>query len=642
MSPNLKMPNRRPGNSLLYLVAFAFVVSALYIILNPGDGNVKKVSLDEFLQEAKSGEIAKIQVSNDRINITLIDDSKQYTYKERSETLNELLKDVPEDVKKDISTEVVPTDTQDFWLNIFISVLPFLLIVGFFIFMMRQAQNSTNQAMSFGKSRARLYDKDKQQTTFKDVAGAKEAKEELIEIVDFLKNPGKYTSMGAKIPKGVLLVGAPGTGKTLLARAVAGEANVPFFNISGSEFVEMFVGVGASRVRDLFKKAKRNAPCIVFIDEIDAVGRQRGAGLGGGNDEREQTLNQILTEMDGFERDTNIIVMAATNRPDVLDPALLRPGRFDRRIMVDIPDINDREEILKVHARGKTLAKDVDLKKIAQHTPGFAGADLENLMNEAAILAARQDKKSINHEDLEKSIEKVMMGPERKSRVLSKKEKEITAYHETGHAIVGHMLPNCEPVHKISIVSRGMALGVTWFLPEEDKHLHTKAKFEDEMCSLLGGYVAEQTFFSELTTGASNDLERATNIARKMVMEYGMSSLGPVIYGEQNREVFLGRDFGHVRNYSEQVAASIDEQIKQFVDKAYSRTKKIIAENKDRMEIVAKKLIEKETLNRKEFLKLLGEKEQKTSKKSRELTAHEGHASGHEELSREKSNDNDN
>jgi cell division protease FtsH len=602
MPIKMKMQNQRPGSSFIYLIIAALVASALFMIFNPGTASTKKITLDEFVQAAKAGEVAKVEISNNKISITLIDDTKAYTFKESGETINDLLKDVPDPIKKEISTEVVPTDGQDFWMNLLISIVPFLLVVGFFVLMMRQAQNSNNQAMSFGKSRARLYDKEKQQTTFKDVAGAEEAKEELIEIVDFLKNPSKYTNMGAKIPKGVLLVGLPGTGKTLLARAVAGEANVPFFNISGSEFVEMFVGVGASRVRDLFRKAKRNAPCIVFIDEIDAVGRQRGAGLGGGNDEREQTLNQILTEMDGFERDTNIIVMSATNRPDVLDPALLRPGRFDRRIMVDVPDINDREAILKVHSRNKSLNKDVDLRKIAAHTPGFTGADLENLMNESTILAARHDKKNVSQDDMEKSIEKVMMGPERKSRVLSKSEKETTAYHEVGHAVVGHLLPNCEPVHKISIVSRGMALGVTWFLPEEDKHLYSKSKFEDEMCSLLGGYVAEQVFFNELTTGASNDLERATNIARKMVTEYGMSSLGPVIYGEKNHEVFLGRDFGHIRNYSEDVASSIDNEIKKFVDAAYQKTLTVVKQNKEIIDEIAKKLIEKETLNRNEFL----------------------------------------
>lgn len=612
------MKNQKPGSGLLYLIIIALITAGIFIIMNPGESNTEKITLDKFVEETSSGEVAKIEVEDNRINITLIDDSKQYAFKEPGQTVNELLEEVPTEILNDVSIEVIPTDGQRFWTDLFITLLPFIFIVGFLIFMMRQAQNSTNQAMSFGKSKARMVDKEKQKTTFKDVAGAEEAKEELIEVVDFLKNPSKYTSMGAKIPKGVLLVGAPGTGKTLLARAVAGEAGVPFFNISGSEFVEMFVGVGASRVRDLFKKAKRNAPCIVFIDEIDAVGRQRGAGLGGGNDEREQTLNQILTEMDGFEQGTNIIVMAATNRPDVLDPALLRPGRFDRRIMVDVPDINDREAILKVHGRNKNVAKNTDLRKIAAHTPGFTGADLENLMNEAAILAARHNQKQITQDDLEKSIEKVMLGPERRSRVLSKEEKKITAYHETGHAVVGHVLPNCEPVHKISIVSRGMALGVTWFLPEEDKHLYQRSKFEDEICSLLGGYVAEEIFFGEMTTGASNDLQKATSIARRMVTEYGMSRLGPVIYGDKNQEVFLGRDLGHVRNYSEAVASEIDQEIKRFIDSAYKKTKEIITTNKETIERIAKKLIKKETLSKSEFVKLFeGEEEEVKMKKTK-------------------------
>lgn len=609
------MKNQKPGSGFMYLIIIALISAGLFIIMNPDESNVKKITLDKFVEITKSGEVATIEVEDNRINITLIDDTQQYAFKEPGQTVNELLAEVSPEILKDVSIEVIPTDGQRFWTDLLLSLLPFIFIVGFLIFMMRQAQNSNNQAMSFGKSKARMVDKEKQKTTFKDVAGAEEAKEELIEVVDFLKNPSKYTSMGAKIPKGVLLVGAPGTGKTLLARAVAGEAGVPFFNISGSEFVEMFVGVGASRVRDLFKKAKRNAPCIVFIDEIDAVGRQRGAGLGGGNDEREQTLNQILTEMDGFEQDTNIIVMSATNRPDVLDPALLRPGRFDRRIVVDVPDINDREAILKVHSRNKQLAKNTELRKIASQTPGFTGADLENLMNEAAILAARHNQKIISQDDMEKSIEKVMLGPERKSRILSKQEKEITAYHETGHAVVGHVLPNCEPVHKISIISRGMALGVTWFMPEEDKHLYQRSKFEDEICSLLGGYVTEEIFFGEMTTGASNDLQKATNIARSMVTEYGMSKLGPVIYGDKNQEVFLGRDFGHVRNYSEEVASEIDREIKRFIDTAYEKTKKVVIENKIAIERVATTLIKKENLNRKEFIKLFNGEEPTTSPK---------------------------
>jgi len=611
MPPMFKMQNKKPQNSFIYLVIIALLIAAAYIIFNPGSSNIKKVTLDMFVTEAKTGEVAKVIVKDDRLDITRIDNSLEYTYKENGETVDTLLKDVPDQIRKDISVDVQPSDNQDFWVNLLITILPFLLLVGFFVFMMRQAQSSNNQAMSFGKSKARLYDKEKQKTTFADVAGAKEAKEDLVEIVDFLKNPSKYTSMGAKIPKGVLLVGAPGTGKTLLARAVAGEANVPFFNISGSEFVEMFVGVGASRVRDLFKRAKRNAPCIIFIDEIDAVGRHRGAGMGGGHDEREQTLNQILTEMDGFEKDTNVIVMAATNRPDVLDPALLRPGRFDRRVTVDVPDIADREAILKVHGRNKPLAKNVDLEKIAQQTPGFAGADLENLMNEAAILAARQNKKQIEMHDMEMSIEKVVMGPERKSRVLSKEEKKIVAYHEVGHAIVGQLLPNCDPIRKVSIISRGSALGITWSMPEEDVHLISRSKFEDDICMCLGGYISELTFFDEMTTGPSSDLERATNIARAMVTKYGMSSLGPVILGEQNNEIFLGRDYGHVRNYSEEVAAKIDEEIKKILKKAEDRTRDLITTHKAKMEEIVGVLLKKETINRKEWLKFFGEKEEK-------------------------------
>ncbi|MFC1810207.1 ATP-dependent zinc metalloprotease FtsH [Patescibacteria group bacterium] len=601
MDRKLKIPKQRPKSSFFYLVVVALVITAIVIIFNPDEGKVEKITMNTFITQVMNEEVKGIEVKNERINIELIDGTQEYAFKERGETLREILINVPQDIISKIDTEIVSTEGEELWTNILISIVPFLLIIGFFVFMMRSAQNSNNQAMSFGKSKARLHDKEKNKTTFEDVAGALEAKEELVEIVDFLKKPGKYTQMGAKIPKGVILVGAPGTGKTLLARAVAGEANVPFFNISGSEFVEMFVGVGASRVRDLFKKAKRNAPAIVFIDEIDAVGRQRGAGLGGGHDEREQTLNQILTEMDGFEKDTNIIVMAATNRPDVLDPALLRPGRFDRRIVVDMPDIKDREAILLVHSRGKPIAKTVDYERLARQTSGFSGADLENLMNEGAILAAKLNKKSIGMKELQESIEKVMMGPERKSRVLSKKEKEITAYHETGHAMIGHLLPNCDPVHKISIISRGMALGVTWFLPEEDKHLYPKSKFEDEMVSLLGGYVAEELVFGEMTTGASNDLERATKIARKMVTQFGMSPLGPVIFGEQNQEVFLGRDFGHVRNYSEEIAAKIDSEIKKMIETAYKRAKDIISKHRKLLDKIAQELIKKESLSGEEF-----------------------------------------
>ncbi|MEK7523784.1 MAG: ATP-dependent zinc metalloprotease FtsH [Patescibacteria group bacterium] len=594
---------QRPRGGLTTLIIVALIISGVFLYLEPSDGKVSEVPLSTFLEQVKLGEVTAVQVKDNRLNILLKDGKQVFTIKQSNQKINDIFEGISPEVLNKVKVQVEDTESTSFWMQLLISVVPFLLIVGFFFFMFRQAQATNNQALSFGKSRARLFDKDTKKTTFADVAGAKEAKTELIEVVDFLKSPAKYQNMGAKIPKGVLLIGAPGTGKTLLARAVAGEAAVPFFNISGSEFVEMFVGVGASRVRDLFKRAKRNAPCIVFIDEIDAVGRQRGAGLGGGHDEREQTLNQILTEMDGFETGTNIIVMAATNRPDVLDPALLRPGRFDRRVVVDQPDIKDREEILKVHARGKPLMREVDFEKIAKQTSGFVGADLENLMNEAAILAARHNKKKIGMKEIEHSIEKVLMGPERKSKVMSKKEKEITAFHEVGHALVAQLTPGCDPVHKVSIIARGMALGVTWFMPDEDKHLYSKSKFEAELASLLGGYVSEELTFGpeNVTTGASNDLEKATEIARKMVTLYGMSQLGPVIYGDHNREIFLGRDFGHVRNYSEEISSKIDSEIHRLIAQSYDRAKEILMKSKKKLAEIAAVLLEKETLTREEF-----------------------------------------
>ncbi|MBI4127309.1 ATP-dependent metallopeptidase FtsH/Yme1/Tma family protein [Candidatus Peregrinibacteria bacterium] len=603
---------RRP-NPLISILAAVLLFSAIYTIWNPsGEKLITQVPVSQFTADAQNGKITEIDVKDTRLDYTVSDGNKYFTYKEYGETTSDLLKDLPAEKVAAIKINVTDTSGSDIWLNIGLSVIPFILVIGFLFFMMRGAGNANNQAMSFGKSGAKLHDKEKEKTTFKDVAGVKEAKAELEEIVDFLKHPTKYTAMGAKIPKGVVLVGAPGTGKTLLARAVAGEANVPFFSISGSEFVEMFVGVGASRVRDLFKKAKRNAPCIVFIDEIDAVGRQRGAGLGGGHDEREQTLNQILTEMDGFENNTNVIVMAATNRPDVLDPALLRPGRFDRRVVVDSPGVHDREEILKVHARNKPVAKEVALKDIAKQTPGFSGADLENLMNEAAILAAKQDKKEISTHDIEQSVEKVQLGPERKSHVLSKEEKEVTAFHECGHAIVGHVLKDCDPIRKITIVSRGMSLGSTWFVPDEDKHLYTKQKFQHEMASLLGGYVAEEMIYGQVSTGPSNDLERATGMARRMVTEFGMSPLGPIVFGEKNHEVFLGRDFGHTKNYSEELASEIDAQIQNFVKDAYKTARELLTKHKKQLETIAKKLIEVETLDRSDFISLFEGKKLKT------------------------------
>lgn len=593
----------KPRSIFLYVVIASLILASVFLVFNPQTEQSTKITLNQFSDYVKEDKVKKIEISSNKIDIELVDNSKAFTYKEPGGDIYTILAQagIAQEKISKLNVEVVPTDGNDFWLNLIISIVPFLLIIGFFAFMMRQAQSSNNQAMSFGKSTARVVDKEKQKTTFADVAGMKESKEELVEVVDFLKNSGKYTSMGAKIPKGVLLIGHPGTGKTLLARAVAGEADVPFFNISGSEFVEMFVGVGASRVRDLFKKAKRNAPCIIFIDEIDAVGRHRGAGMGGGHDEREQTLNQILTEMDGFETGTNVIVMAATNRPDVLDPALLRPGRFDRRITVDMPNIEAREEILAVHARNKPLKKDVDLRKVAQRTPGMSGADLENLLNEAAILAASNNKKVISQHDIDYAIDKVSLGKQRKSSILSKEEKINTAYHEVGHALVGHILPGCDPIHKVSIIPQGMALGVTWSVPERDVYSMSRSKFLDQICMSLGGYVAEEVIFGEMTTGAASDLEKANNIARKMVTVYGMSDLGPIIFGEKNDEIFLGKDFGHVKNYSEEMAAKIDQKVKHFIDECYTKTREIVTKNKDLITQIAESLVKKETLSREEF-----------------------------------------
>jgi cell division protease FtsH len=489
------------------------------------------------------------------------------------------------------------------WLGILITAfLPVLLIGAFIFFMMRQAQGTNNQAMSFGKSRARMFLGNKTVITFNDVAGVDEAKQELTEVVEFLKYPEKFNQLGARIPRGVLLVGPPGTGKTLLARAVAGEAGVPFFSISGSEFVEMFVGVGASRVRDLFEQAKRNSPCIVFVDEIDAVGRQRGAGLGGSHDEREQTLNQILVEMDGFDTNTNVIVVAATNRPDVLDPALLRPGRFDRQVVLDRPDIKGRREILNVHIKGKPLDKTVDLDALARRTPGFSGADLANLVNEAAILAARHNKKSVAPSDFNEAIDRVVAGPERRSRLITPEEKTIIAYHEGGHAVVQRVLPKCDPVTKVTIVSRGMALGYTMSLPSEDRYLHSKSEFEDKIAGMLGGHVAEELVFGDTTTGASNDIEKATGLARAMVTQYGMSEkLGPLAFGKKDEMIFLGREISEQRNYSDEVAAKIDAEVRELIDRAYQRARTALTEQREALDKLADLLIEKETIEGDEF-----------------------------------------
>ena len=493
--------------------------------------------------------------------------------------------------------EIEPASPWGAWLGAITFLLPTLFLIGIFVFMMRQAQGSNNQAMSFGKSRARLFTGNKPSVTFSDVAGVDEAKEELVEVVEFLKYPDKFAALGARIPRGVLLVGPPGTGKTLLSRAVAGEAGVPFFSISGSEFVEMFVGVGASRVRDLFDQAKRSAPCIVFVDEIDAVGRQRGAGLGGSHDEREQTLNQILVEMDGFDSSTNVIVIAATNRPDVLDPALLRPGRFDRQVILDRPDIQGRRAILDVHARGKPLEEEVSVENLARQTPGFSGADLENLVNEAAILAARRNKKTVGRDELTEAIDRVIAGPQRKSRVISDRERTMTAYHEAGHALVARMLPNADPVRKVSIVARGMMGGYTRVVPDEDRLFKTKAQFEDDLAVFMAGHVAERMVFEEQSTGAANDIERATGVARRMVTEFGMSEkLGPLAFGKKDELVFLGREISEQRNYSDEVAYAIDREISRLVEAAHGRAKEIIESNADKLEAIAHLLIREETI----------------------------------------------
>ncbi len=592
-----KLPKRR--FSIWILLILALVISFSVYTQDAVYKSPKKVSFSEFREDITSKNIDNFKVHLEGSKISYLDQKSlpKFALREAGVPLKDTLT-LPEYESLYINVK----EDSTIWWDVLLSFLPVVLIIAFFIFMFKSASSQNSQALTFGKTRAKLYDRAKGKTTFDDVAGAVESKEELQEIVEFLKEPEKFTSLGAKIPRGVLLVGSPGTGKTLLARAVAGEANVPFFSISGSEFVEMFVGVGASRVRDMFVKAKACAPCIVFIDEIDAVGRQRGTGLGGGHDEREQTLNQILTEMDGFEVDSKVIVVAATNRPDVLDPALLRPGRFDRRIVVDRPDIKDRTAVLKVHVRKKPLEKAVDLQKIARQTPGFTGADLENLVNEAAILAAREDKKKIAQKHFEKAVEKVALGPEKKSRVLSKQERKITAYHEVGHAVVGHSLKNCDPVHKISIISRGQALGVTWYLPEEDKHLYSVSKYKDDLAAMLGGYVAEQIFFGEVTTGPSSDLERASKMARSMVTRFGMTDLGPLAFGEDKNEVFLGRDYGHVKNYSEKMAYEIDQRVLKIIDEAYKTALEIVKKNKKLITKIAEDLLKKENINRQEFL----------------------------------------
>ncbi len=600
-------------NFLLFFIIFLLVAGIFSSLSSGNSAKTDTVGIETLISQINSDSVSEIIISGDKLNVTLKDAKKENVLKEPSESLSTLLNNFKVDPAKmsGIKISVKEASGWDYWLaNIIPLLLPMLLLGAFLFFMLRGIQGANSRAMSFGQNIGKDFKPDeKNRTTFKDVAGAKEAKEELQEIVEFLKFPKKFHELGAKIPRGVLLLGAPGTGKTLLARSVAGEAQVPFFHMSGSEFVEMFVGVGASRVRSLFEKAKKNAPCILFIDEIDAVGRRRGAGLGGSHDEREQTLNQILVEMDGFEPTQNIIVIAATNRPDVLDPALLRPGRFDRRVMIDLPDLNDREAILRVHSAKKPLAKDADLKVIAERTAGFSGADLANILNEAAILAARNDQKEIRNEDLFEAIEKVMIGPERKSRVITDKEKKITAYHEAGHALVAHFLPDADPVHKVSIIARGSAGGYTLKVPSEDRHMHAKSEFISEIAVLLAGHLVEKTVFGEVTTGATSDLRRATAVARSLVTDYGMSDhLGPRTYGEKEEMIFLGREIHEQRDYSEKIAEKIDEEISGFISQGEAKAAEIIKKEKDQLEKIVAVLLEKETIEKAEFEAIVGPK----------------------------------
>lgn len=595
-------------NVLIFLAAIVLVGVTLAFF---NVDTAQKLDLSALAQKIEAEQVSGIIVRGSRVEVTLKDETKTEVQKENGESLSELLRNygvAPEKIRA-IPIEVQENSGAGYWAGMILpNLLPLLLLIGIMWLFFRQVQGQNNRAMMFGQSGAREIQKDEQKKiSFADVAGVKEAKEELTEIVDFLKHPEKFTELGAKIPKGVLLMGTPGTGKTLLARAVAGEAEVPFFHISGSEFVEMFVGVGASRVRDLFTKAKKTAPCIVFIDEIDAVGRQRGSGLGGSHDEREQTLNQILVEMDGFEPNLGIIVIAATNRPDVLDPALLRPGRFDRRVVLDAPDINDREAILGIHAKNKPLAKKVLLRRLAERTPGFSGADLANLLNEAAIIAARKNQKEITEDDLFNSIEKVLLGPERRSYLMNDKERRITAFHEVGHAIVAHLLPNSDPVQKISIISRGRAAGYTLRMPTEDKKMRSREEYLEDIAMALGGYASEKTFFGDITTGASNDMQNATRLARNMVTQWGMSdALGPRIYGTREDMIFLGREIHENRDYSESVAEKIDVEIDRIISESLDKAAKIISSNKEAVEKVSAALIEKETLERKDFYDIIG------------------------------------
>lgn len=591
--------NRFFKNVTFYLL---IIIVAIWMIDYYSASTVSKtdITYSAFMKHVQQDEVKQVTIVDNVISGKLKDGKDFSTVAPSDDSL------IPTLRARDIEIKAELPPQPPWWTTILSSLLPMLLIVGIWFMLMQQSQGGGGRVMNFGKSRARRYDEDNIKITFKDVAGADEAKQELEEVVEFLKHPKKYNDLGAKIPKGVLLYGPPGTGKTLLAKAVAGEAGVPFFSISGSDFVEMFVGVGASRVRDLFEQAKKSAPCIVFIDEIDAVGRQRGAGLGGGHDEREQTLNQLLVEMDGFGANEGIIMIAATNRPDILDPALLRPGRFDRQIVVDRPDIKGRQEILKVHVKGKPISPEVELGVIARRTPGFTGADLSNLVNEAALMAARKNKNKIDMPEMEEAAERVTMGPERRSRVISDKEKRLTAYHEGGHTLVGMLLDNTDPVHKVTIIPRGRAGGYTLSLPKEDRYYATRSEMLDELKVLLGGRVAEALVLKEISSGASNDLQRATSLARQMICEYGMSpELGPMTFGHRQDQVFLGRDIGRDKDYSEEVAAKIDKEIRKFIDEAYQKTESLLNENMDKLHLIADALIERETLEGEEIDQLM-------------------------------------
>ena len=604
------MNSKSRGSPFIYLIILVAVGFLIYNFYSQQTQDITQIPLTDVAARVHEGNVAKIRVEGNDLIVELTNGDEIVSRKESESTVVEQLQALGVTLEELEQVSINPVQPPDWGalLNAGGSILMVVAMLAVGYIMLRQFQGANNQALSFGKSRARMYTDDQPSITFEDVGGVDEAQEELREVVEFLQEPEKFVQLGARIPKGVLLVGAPGTGKTLLAKAVSGEANVPFFAISGSEFVEMFVGVGASRVRDLFKQAKRHSPCIVFLDEIDAVGRHRGAGLGGSHDEREQTLNQVLVEMDGFDTDTNVIIMAATNRPDILDPALLRPGRFDRRTVLDRPDIKGRERILEIHTRGKPLGEDIDLKTLAKTTPGFVGADIENLVNEAAILAARRDKKVIEMAEFMESVERVIAGPERKSRLMSDKEKHLTAYHEAGHALVAHVLPECDPVHKVSIVARGMASGYTMAFPEEEQNIVSKAKFEDDLAFALGGRASEALVLGDVTTGAANDLEQATKKARAMVTRYGMSDeLGPMTFGQKEDLVFLGKEIGEQRDYSEAVAQQIDTEVRKIIHTAYQRATDVLVRYREQLERIAQQLIEIETLDADEFTALFEE-----------------------------------